>query len=106
MGVHSITLCYSSSVKGSRVVFVGERCFRYHDIFGIICVLLNFVMTILTSILMSWLQNGCTAQDIAEQLNFDDIIDALKSKSNLELGKILVYLIFHVIISPAIHRFF
>lgn len=31
-------------------------------------------------------QNGCTAQDLAEQLNFDDIIDALKSKSNLELG--------------------
>jgi hypothetical protein len=32
------------------------------------------------------LQSGCTAQDLAEQLSFDDIIDALKSKTNLELG--------------------
>mmetsp|Transcript_16954 Transcript_16954/g.28730 ORF Transcript_16954/g.28730 Transcript_16954/m.28730 type:complete len:250 (-) Transcript_16954:411-1160(-) len=30
-------------------------------------------------------KSGCTAQDLAEQLKFDDIIDSLKSKSNLEL---------------------
>jgi len=106
VGIHSITLCYSSSVKRSRVVFVSEWSVRYHDIFGMNCLLQKFVTTTLISILMTWLQNGCTAQDIAEQLNFDDIIDALKSKSNLELGKILLYLTFHVIISPVTHQFF
>jgi hypothetical protein len=90
VGIHSFTLRNSGTIKGSCALSTGQRGLCHYDVDGTGLVVISWSTRVVDTTTRCS-QSGCTAQDIAEQLNFDDIIDALKSKTNLELGTCCYY---------------